>query len=294
VFELRKLSDLEDSLKNCLVGIKNFKEKLKFIKQHYLFCTINISLKKQKMKNLKKVKDFLNIQLKKWVNQLNTTKNIKNQKLFSKLFNNYSTLQNDLILFNKNSEMVKKRGLLIIDILIQKLTKKMEKVQAKFNEEFNSIFYEKKSDINEIFYLFKIIKIVKDQNPIDEFINNFKLILRNTILETSINNLISLKAIPIQEDIFSHKNKFSFFKNLYIEENILLENLPKLFQQFLNFSNIFKLYYEKDSEIEIKKILFEKRNIFFTLFEKKVSKILLLLFQNLKNYNKKNKIFSNQ
>ena len=268
MFELRKLSDLEDSLKNCLDGIKNFKEKLKFIKQHYLFCTINIALKKQKMKNLKKVKDFLNIQLKKWVNQLNTTKNIKNQKLFSKLFNNYSTLQNDLILFNKNSEMVKKRGLLIIDILIQKLTKKMEKVKEKFNEEFNSIFYEKKSDINE-----------------------FKLILRNTILETSINNLISLKAIPIQEDIFSNKNKFSFFKNLYIEENILLENLPKLFQQFLNFSNIFKLYYEKDSEIEIKKILYEKRNIFFNLFEKKISKIFLLLFQNLKNYNKKTKFF---
>ena len=294
MIELNKLNDLEDSIKNCLDEIKNFREKLNFIKQNYLLCTINIALKKQKMKNLKKVKDFLNIQLKNWVTQLNTTKNIKNQKLFSKLFNNYSTLQNDLILFNKNNEMVKKRGLLIIDTLIQKLTKKMEKVKTKFNEEFNSIFYEKKSDINEIFYLFKIIKIVKDQNPIDEFINNFKLILRNTILETSINNLISLKAIPIQEDIFSHKNKFSFFKNLYIEENILLENLPKLFQQFLNFSNIFKLYYEKDSEIEIKKILFEKRNIFFTLFEKKVSKILLLLFQNLKNYNKKNKIFSNQ
>ena len=127
MIELNKLNDLEDSIKNCLDEIKKFREKLNFIKQNYLLCTINIALKKQKMKNLKKVKDFLNIQLKNWVTQLNTTKNIKNQKLFSKLFNNYSTLQNDLILFNKNNEMVKKRGLLIIDTLIQKLTKKWKK-----------------------------------------------------------------------------------------------------------------------------------------------------------------------
>ena len=284
---LRKLKRSEHLLTEGIEQNKKLKEKLKKIKEHYLIITLKIAMRKQKMKNLLFVKSFLENNLLKWMKKLKSTKELKKKRLFSQLFAKFSEIQNDITNFTSNNEFIKRRKFLLSNSFLDKITQKMQKVKDGFDEEFQTIFIEKKSDIDDIFNLFKIVKIIQNQDPFEEFINNMKYILRDTILK-----ICKEKIIPFTKEnvtlMNNHSNekKFKYFKNYSMRENQFFNCIPTLLKSLLPLAEVYNSYMNNNNnnnDSEIKKVLYEKREEFFTLFEKKISKVILILFNDIPN-----------
>ena len=285
---LRKLKRSEHLLTEGIEQNKKLKEKLKKIKEHYLIITLKIAMRKQKMKNLLFVKSFLESNLLKWMKKLKSTKELKKKRLFSQLFAKFSEIQNDITNFTSNNEFIKRRKFLLSNSFLDKITQKMQKVKDGFDEEFQTIFIEKKSDIDDIFNLFKIVKIIQNQDPFEEFINNMKYILRDTILK-----ICKEKIIPFTKEnvtlMNNHSNekKFKYFKNYSMRENQFFNCIPTLLKSLLPLAEVYNSYMNNNNnnnnDSEIKKVLYEKREEFFTLFEKKISKVILILFNDIPN-----------
>jgi len=287
VNNLRKLKRSEHLLTEGIEQNKKLKEKLKKIKEHYLIITLKIAMRKQKMKNLLFVKSFLENNLLKWMKKLKSTKELKKKRLFSQLFAKFSEIQNDITNFTSNNEFIKRRKFLLSNSFLDKITQKMQKVKDGFDEEFQTIFIEKKSDIDDIFNLFKIVKIIQNQDPFEEFINNMKYILRDTILK-----ICKEKIIPFTKEnvtlMNNHSNekKFKYFKNYSMRENQFFNCIPTLLKSLLPLAEVYNSYMNNNNnnnDSEIKKVLYEKREEFFTLFEKKISKVILILFNDIPN-----------
>ena len=285
---LRKLKRSEHLLTEGIEQNKKLKEKLKKIKEHYLIITLKIAMRKQKMKNLLFVKSFLENNLLKWMKKLKSTKELKKKRLFSQLFAKFSEIQNDITNFTSNNEFIKRRKFLLSNSFLDKITQKMQKVKDGFDEEFQTIFIEKKSDIDDIFNLFKIVKIIQNQDPFEEFINNMKYILRDTILK-----ICKEKIIPFTKENItlmnnhSNEKKFKYFKNYSMRENQFFNCIPTLLKSLLPLAEVYNSYMNNNNnnnnDSEIKKVLYEKREEFFTLFEKKISKVILILFNDIPN-----------
>jgi hypothetical protein len=287
VNNLRKLKRSEHLLTEGIEQNKKLKEKLKKIKEHYLIITLKIAMRKQKMKNLLFVKSFLENNLLKWMKKLKSTKELKKKRLFSQLFAKFSEIQNDITNFTSNNEFIKRRKFLLSNSFLDKITQKMQKVKDGFDEEFQTIFIEKKSDIDDIFNLFKIVKIIQNQDPFEEFINNMKYILRDTILK-----ICKEKIIPFTKENItlmnnhSNEKKFKYFKNYSMRENQFFNCIPTLLKSLLPLAEVYNSYMNNNNnnnDSEIKKVLYEKREEFFTLFEKKISKVILILFNDIPN-----------
>lgn len=61
------------------------------------------------------------------------------------LFDKYNKIQNDIIKWkNSNIDINQKNNLLLPDLIIQNLKKRMEKIKIYFDDKLNTIFTEKK------------------------------------------------------------------------------------------------------------------------------------------------------
>ena len=290
---LRKLKRREHLLTEGVEDIKKMKLKLKNIKEHYIIITLKIAVKKQKLRNMTLLKKFLEENLLIWSKKLKIAKDLKKKKLYSLLFSKLTELQNEVMLFDKNNELIKRRKLLISNSFLDNLTHKMEKMKETFNEEFQSIFTKKKSDINDMFSLFKIVKIIQNQEPLEEFMNNLKNIFRDTILK-----ICKEKILPFTKEKITliindnNENKFSIFKNYSIKENQFFNCIPIFLKSLLPLAENYNSYMNNNNNSEAQKILYEKREVFFNIFEKKISKIISILFYDIPNI--KNNSFSNK
>ena len=285
---LRKLKRSEHLLTEGIEKNKKLKEKLRKIKEHYLLITLKIAMKKQKMKNLLFVKSFLENNLLKWMKKLKSTKELKKKRLFSQLFAKFSEIQNDITKFTSSNKFIKRRNISLSNAFLDKITQKMQKVKDGFDEEFHTIFIEKKSDIDDIFNLFKTVKIIQNQDPFEEFINNMKYILRDTILK-----ICKEKIIPFTKESTtlmnnnSNENKFKYFKNYSMRENQFFNCIPTLLKSLLPLAEVYNSYMnnnnDNNNKSDVKKLLYEKREEFFTIFEKKISKVIFILFNDIPN-----------
>ena len=292
VNHLRSLRRSEHLLIEGIQHNKKLKEKLRYIKEHYLFVSLKITLKKQKMKNLVLLKNFLEENLGMWIKKIKYTKELKKKKSFSQLFFKYSELKDEINIFNSNNKLIKRSKSLVSKSFLDKINQKMEKLKENFDEEFKSIFYEKKTNINDIFNLFKTLKIEDNKNPLEEFLNNIKIILRDTIFK-----ICKEKIIPFTKENISNidnndinENKFSFFQKFTIKENNLFNCIPLILKSIFPISEIYKFYMSENNEI--KNFFYEKREIIFSIIEKKISKIIFILFNDIPNI--KNNSFSNK
>jgi hypothetical protein len=174
VNNLRKLKRSEHLLIEGYEHSKKMREKLKRIKDHYLLITLRIGMKKEKMKNLNLLKKFLEENLLNWVKQIKLSKDLKKKKLFSQLFTKFKEIQNEISIFSSTNQLIKRRKILITNAIIDKINQKIEKVKNSFNDEYQNIFTEKKSDINDIYNLFKTVKNSQDKEIKEEFIKSLK------------------------------------------------------------------------------------------------------------------------
>ena len=290
---LRKLKRSEHLLTEGIEQNKRLRGKLKTIKDHYLLITLKIAMKKQKMKNLLFVKCFLQNNLFKWMKKLKSTKQLKKKRLFSQLFAKYSEIQNDITKFSSSNELIKRRKILFTNSFLDKITQKMQKVKDGFDEEFQTIFTEKKSDIDDIFNLFKTVRIIQNQEPFEEFIHNLKYFLRDTILKICKEKIIPFtKENVVLMNNNSNETKFKYFKNYSIRESQFFNCIPVLLKSLLPLAEVYNSYMNNNNDdnnnnqnnnSDIKKLLYEKREEFFTIFEKKISKVILILFNNIPN-----------
>ena len=288
--ELNKLNKTENLLMKSMNQIGVMRHHMKNIKGHFLECEVNIALKKQKMKNLKRMHEFLKQYLVKWITMLKQTKEIKKKKEFAKLFSQLGSIQYDISTWSASNMITKRRNLLITDVFIRKIKNKMQKVKDNFDNIIGTIFIETKNNIEEIFYLFSTIKTVQFQNPYDEFMNCLISMFKQSILKISKDNILTLINSFNINNTTNSKEKFNIFKSVTLNENQLINIVPVYLKKLLIVAENYHNYMEKpnssnDSNHKVRVLLYEKRELFFDIFEKKVSKILSYLYNNIPNIN---------
>lgn len=300
--ELNKLNISETLLYQSVSKIKDMKKHISLIRTHFLESSVKVALKKQKMNNIKLIYGFLKGSLIKWISLLKETKNIKQKKQFAKLFSQLGSIQYDISTWSASNELTKKRNLVITDIFIKKIKNKMEKVKNDFERILGSIFTESKSNIDEIFFLFSTIKIVQFQNPYEEFMNCLIKMLKISILNISKNYILPIINHQYALDNNNKEGqKFSIFKTVILTENQIINTLPILLKKLLIIAENYNNYMEnpnikqdncnkKGNKVKI--LLYEKREQFLDIFEKKISKILQFLYNNIPSINNNN--FSNK
>ena len=92
------------------------------------------------------MKFFLVKTLGKWHKDLKEAEKIgeENEEEYN-LFERYNKIQNDIVKWkNENNYINQKNNLLLPDLIIQNLKKKMEKIKIFFDNKLNTIFCEKK------------------------------------------------------------------------------------------------------------------------------------------------------
>lgn len=301
--ELNKLNTSETLLHQSASEIMEMKKHISLIKTHFLESSVKVALKKQKMNNIKLIYGFLKGSLIKWISLLKETKNIKQKKQFAKLFSQLGSIQYDISTWSTSNNITKRRNLVITDIFIKKIKNKMEKVKNNFENILGSIFIESKSNIDEIFFLFSTIKTVQFQNPYDEFMNCLIKMLKISILNISKNYILPIINQYALDNNNENKDgqKFSLFKTVILTENQIINTVPILLKKLLIIAENYNNYMEKPNLKEdnsnkkgnkVKKLLYEKREIFLDIFEKKISKILQFLYNNIPSINNNN--FSNK
>ena len=282
--ELFKLESTEKSLNDGILMVKNVKNNLMLFKNRYINCSMKIVLKKQKYNNLTKMKNFLEKTLCKWNNDLKEA-----QKLSEKdeggytLFDKYNKIQNDIIKWKNNeNDINSKNNLILPDLIIQNLKKKMEKIKIFFDDKLSTIFIEKKNNLKNIYNLFCIIKVLSTQDPLDAFKTALKKSMRDSIfnitrdlLSQSMNNVynINMQNITI--------NKFSVFKLYSLKEKDFFRIINTLLGKLICIPECYYYYINQEKNNIIGKLLLESSNEFYLLFEKKINKIINLISPNL-------------
>ena len=291
--ELFKLESTENSLNNAILMIKNVKNNLNLFKIRYITCSMKIVLKKQKYNNLCKMKNFLEKTLNKWHNDYKEAQNINeennNDDIGNNLFYKYNKIQNEIILWKneKNDINSKNNNLLIPEIFIQNLKKKMENIKIIFDDKLSTIFTipEKKNLIN-IYNLFCTIKVLSKQDPIEAFKLALKKSMRDSlfniikdILSQNMNNVYNINMQNITT------NKFSIFKLYSLKEKEFFKIINTLLSKIICIPECYYNYLtqEKDKGNIIGKLLTESSKEFYDLFEKKITKVIKLICPNLSN-----------
>ena len=307
--------------------IHSKKKKNIFLKKCLLDNTMEIILKKKKFENLTKIyfflknniftlyKDMKKLKLKtmnynyiKYYQENNRLlKEIEIiEKNIIKEFNVNDTIQTKLIKFN------------VIDDIKNKLVKKKEKFNKIYNQEKNNIFNSKKSYIYDLYYLFNIEHSASNSennnsqgnNTINLFVLEmkkiYKLKSKKMILETvqyfknkenkNINSVVIFNL---------NKPKLSELNNIFIEEKKIIPCLSKIFIKLKNHIDIFLYYYnlilsnKKDNIDEnFKNEIKSRKNEFYEVLDKHLSKIIILLSnilekeEKITDFSKKNLLIS--
>ena len=284
--ELFKLESNEKCLNEAILMIKGVKNNLSLFKNRYISCSMKIVLKKQKYNNLCKMKFFLVKTLGKWYNDLKEAEKIgeENEEGYN-LFERYNKIQNDIVKWkNENNYINQKNNLLLPDLIIQNLKKKMEKIKIFFDNKLNTIFCEKKNNLQNIYNLFCIIKVLKTQDPLDAFKIALKKSMRDSIfnitkdiLSKSMNNVYNINMQNITT------NKFSIFRLYSIKEKDYFKIIDIILSQIICIPECFHHYLIQEKGNDIGKLLSESSKEFYLLFEKKINKIINLISPNLTN-----------
>ena len=171
--ELFKLESTEKSLNDAILMIKGVKNNLNLFKNRYISCSMKIVLKKQKYNNLRKMKNFLEKTLGKWHKDFKEAQKISTEDEGGyTLFDKYNKIQNDIIKWKNeqnNTDINQKNNLLLPDLIIQNLKKRLEKIKIYFDDKLSTIFTEKKNNLKNIYNLFCIIKVLSTQDPMEAF-----------------------------------------------------------------------------------------------------------------------------
>jgi hypothetical protein len=278
--ELVKLNTTEIRLNDSLIMIKGLKNNLLLFKDRYIKCSMKIVLNKQKYNNLCKMKNFLEGTLDKWRGGLKEAKKLKIQGGGYSLFQKYTKIQNDIAKWKNEKDIDffknKKNNFLLPDLLIQKLKKKMENIKIYFDDKISLIFTEKQNDLQNIYYLFCIIKVLSSQDPMEAFKIALKKSMRDTIFNTA-KNIISQNINNVYNINVQNINKFSVFKLYSLKEQEFFNIIYILLSHLINIAECYHSYEIQEKGNNIGKLLVDSSPDFYQLFEKKVTKIISLL-----------------
>ena len=284
--ELFKLESTEHSLNEAILMIKAVKNNLALFKNRYITCSMKIVLKKQKYNNLCKMKNFLEKTLGKWHKDFKEAQILNGEDEGGyTLFDKYNKIQNDIIKWkNENNDINQKNNLLLPDLIIQNLKKKMEKIKIFFDNKLNTIFTEKKNNLKNIYNLFCIIKVLSTQDPLEAFKLALKKSMRDSIfnitrdlLSQSMNNVYNINMQNITT------NKFSIFKLYSLKEKDFFKIINILLGKIICIPECYYHYLNQEKNNDIGKLLVDSSKEFYLLFEKKISKIINLISPNLAN-----------
>ena len=284
--ELFKLESTENALNEAIMMIKSVKNNLALFKNRYISCSMKIVLKKQKYNNLCKMKNFLENTLGKWHNDFKEAQKFSNDDEGGyTLFNKYNKIQNDIVKWkNVNNDINQKNNLLLPDLIIQSLKKKMEKIKIYFDDKLNTIFTEKKNNLKNIYNLFCTIKVLSTQDPLESFKLALKKSMRDSIfnitrdlLSQSMNNVYNINMQNITT------NKFTIFKLYSLKEKDYFKIINTLLGKIICIPECYYHYLIQEKGNNIGKLLEDSSKEFYLLFEKKIAKIINLISPNLAN-----------
>ena len=190
------------------------------------------------------------------------------------------------------------------------LISKKDLFNKKINEEINNIFESKKSYIFHLYYLFDIINTNQNKKEEESFVdkikNIFKIKSKIIILDSLQNiydvqtkrknvkfiyNFMNPKLSNINKIILSEKFLIIYFINIFFK----LKNLLDIFLYYYNsiiMNNIKEKVYEDKYEI-FKKELKSKKNEFYEILDKHISKTIILI-KNSTLINDENKLISDK
>ena len=284
--ELFKLESTENSLNNAILMIKGVKNNLALFKNRYISCSMKIVLKKQKYNNLNKMKNFLEKTLGKWHKDFKEAQKLsQDDEGGYTLFDKYNKIQNDIIKWkNSNIDINQKNNLLLPDLIIQNLKKRMEKIKIYFDDKLNTIFTEKKNNLKNIYNLFCIIKVLSTQDPIEAFKISLKKSMRDSIFNITKDllsqNMTNVYNINMQNIT---NTKFSVFRLYTLKEKDFFKIINTLLSKIIIIPDIYFHYLNQEKNNNIGKLLHDSSKEFYLLFEKKFFKIINLISPNLSN-----------
>ena len=286
--ELFKLESTEKSLNDAILMIKGVKNNLNLFKNRYISCSMKIVLKKQKYNNLRKMKNFLEKTLGKWHKDFKEAQKISTEDEGGyTLFDKYNKIQNDIIKWKNeqnNTDINQKNNLLLPDLIIQNLKKRLEKIKIYFDDKLSTIFTEKKNNLKNIYNLFCIIKVLSTQDPMEAFKISLKKSMRDSIfnitknlLSQNMNNVYNINMQNITN------NKFSIFRLYALKEKDFFKIINTLLSKIICIPEIYFHYLTQEKNNNIGKLLLDSSKEFYLLFEKKFFKIITLISPNLSN-----------
>ena len=296
--------------------IHNGKEKINKLKKFNIDNSMKLILKKYKYQNLMKLYLFLKNELLKCYKAIKRLK-LKNMNYdyinyydeMNKIINSIDSLKKG---FDKVNDKSKNEKLLVIECIKDKLKKKKEKFNLKYISEINKLFEFKKSYILQLYYLFNIdnsIQInnnynnkdnIKEINTINfnynqsnlfvsKMAKNFKLRSKKLILETlnffrkrekknsnsiTILNLNNQKLSDINNIQIEDTNIIICFKNILSKLKMHVDNFFFYFDLINDNKNINVTFEEQN----LKNELISRKNEFYEIIDKHLSKLLKLLY----------------
>ena len=282
--ELVKLETTEKRLNDSIIMIKILKGNISSFKNKYINCSMKIVLNKLKYNNLCKMKNFMENTLNRWRIGFQEAKKLKNQGEGYTLFNKYTKIQNEIVQWKNEKDNIffknKKNNFLLTDLLIQKLKKKLESIKKYFDDKLSIIFTERQNDLQSIYNLFCIIKVLSTQDPIEAFKLALKKSMRDSIFFTC-RDIISQNVNNVYNINVQNINKFSVFKLYSLKENYYFRIINILLSKVISIAECYYNYVNQEKGNNIGKLLVDSSKDFFELFEKKISKVITLLSPSL-------------
>ena len=282
--ELVKLETTEKRLNDSIIMIKILKGNISSFKNKYINCSMKIVLNKLKYNNLCKLKNFMENTLNRWRIGFQEAKKLKNQGEGYTLFNKYTKIQNEIVQWKNEKDNIffknKKNNFLLTDLLIQKLKKKLESIKKYFDDKLSIIFTERQNDLQSIYNLFCIIKVLSTQDPIEAFKLALKKSMRDSIFFTC-RDIISQNVNNVYNINVQNINKFSVFKLYSLKENDYFRIINILLSKVISIAECYYNYVNQEKGNNIGKLLVDSSKDFFELFEKKISKVITLLSPSL-------------
>ena len=300
--------------------IHSKKKKILIMKRCNIDNGMKLILKKKKLENLLKIYSLLKFNISeiyKGFQELHSKRInydfISHYNLNNKLIEETDNINKRIInILNteKNGMEIELKKINVMKSIKNELISKKDLFNKKINEEINNIFESKKSYIFHLYYLFDIINTNQNKKEEESFgdkiKNIFKIKSKIIILDSLQNiydvqtkrknvkfiyNFMNPKLSNINKIILSEKFLIIYFINIFFK----LKNLLDIFLYYYNsiiMNNIKEKVYEDKYEI-FKKELKSKKNEFYEILDKHISKTIILI-KNSTLINDENKLISDK
>jgi hypothetical protein len=156
----------------------------------------------------------------------------------------------------------------------------LESIKKYFDDKLSIIFTERQNDLQSIYNLFCIIKVLSTQDPIEAFKLALKKSMRDSIFFTC-RDIISQNVNNVYNINVQNINKFSVFKLYSLKENDYFRIINILLSKVISIAECYYNYVNQEKGNNIGKLLVDSSKDFFELFEKKISKVITLLSPSL-------------